>query len=88
MDPDELFSLGRGLLIHGNLDGAALRSKLDCIGKEVQQHLIQPDAVTADVLRVNIMNEHIELLLLGPHLGLDNADQAFHDLPQGDLIHI
>ena len=88
MGADEIVSLGRGLLIQGDVDAALHRRKFHSVGQQVQNHLVQTHTVTADVLRQNVVDEDVKLLLLGPHLGLDNVDDAVHHLPQGDLVDV
>ncbi len=34
------------------------------------------------------MDEHVKLLVLGADLGLGDADDAVHHLPEGDLVHV
>ena len=87
VNPNEILSLFRGFLVHGHIDLAPLGGKLHRVAKNIQQHLVQAYAVTAYVLRRNIVDGHIKLLVLGADLGLDNTDNAFQHLPQGNLIH-
>ena len=88
MGADVILSLGGLLLIQGNLNQAALGGEFQGVAQDVQQHLVQPHAVAADILRGDIVNGHVELLVLGPDLGLGDADDAVHHLPEGDLIHV
>ena len=74
--------------IEGHLNNAPLRGKLNGIGEEVEQDLIQTYTVTADVLCGNIVDVYIKFLLLRLHLGLADAHNPLDYFPQGDLIHI
>ena len=82
------FSLGRGTFVKGNQNRAALRSKFHGVGKQVQQHLVEPHAVAVYIFCRNVVNKHVKMLIFGLNLRLDNIDDAIHHLPQGNLIHI
>ena len=70
------------------MDNAPLRGELYGIGQEIEHNLIEAHTVTADVLRNDIVDEHVELLPLGADLRLNNTDQAVHKLPQGHQVGI
>ena len=85
----DIFIPFRGLfLIECHLYGTVLRRKLNRIGQEVQQNLIQAYTIAIDILSRNVMNEHIKMLLFCFHLWLYDTHDAVHDLPQGNLVHI
>ena len=88
MDTDEVLPLLRRLLVHGDLDPPLFGGELDGVAQDVEKHLVEPQAVTADILVGDVVDGHIELLALGADLGLNDADQAVHHLPQGYLIHV
>ena len=79
---------GRCLLCNCYIDRAAFRRKLDGIGQQVQQHLIQPYAVAVDLLGQDIADGNIKCLFLGFDLRLDNIDNTLHGLPQGEGLHV
>ena len=87
MNPDEVLSPVRGLLVHGYVNPPAVGGELHGVAQNIQQNLIEPHAVAAHIFRGNVMNGHIEMLALCPDLGLDDADDAVQHLPQGDLVH-
>lgn len=51
------FALGRRRFVQGNLNGAALRGKLNGVGQQVNQNLVQAHAVAQHVFRGDIVNE-------------------------------
>ncbi|CDC68676.1 putative uncharacterized protein [Oscillibacter sp. CAG:155] len=88
MCADIVSAPGRVLLGERHADGAALRCELQCVGEEVQQHLIEPHAVAVHLLGLDVLNEDVEGLLLGLHLRLDDIDDILRHLPQGQQIHV
>ena len=88
MGADVVLALGGLLLIQRHRNGPAVGRELHRIAQQVDEDLIEPQAVAAHVFRGDVVDGDVELLALGPDLGLDDIHNAVHDLPQGDLIHI
>ena len=76
------------LLLKIDIDSAALRRKLDRVGQEINQNLVQTDAVTMHILRLDFLNKNIKVLLPLLDLRLYDVHNAVHDLPKRYLIHI
>ena len=78
-------SLEPRILFQPDRNGSASRSKLDCIGQKIQQHLVQPCLVTIDILICHIHGIHIKLQLLRMDLPADNYLQIMKYIRQTDL---
>ena len=74
-----------GKLPHPHRDRAARRGKLDGIGQQIQQHLIQPGLIAVDVLIGHIHGVHIKLQLLRMDLPTDDRLQVMKHIRQTDL---
>ena len=73
------------ILLQTDRNGSACRRKLDGIGQQIQQHLVQPRLITIDVLVRNIHGIHIKLQLLRMDLPADDRLQIMKHLRQTDL---
>ena len=78
----------RILLLQVCIDRSTFRRKLKGIGQNVDQHLVQPYAVTMYLLSPAIADKDIKVLILGFYLGLHNIDNIFHGIPEGNLLII
>ena len=79
---------GGVLLGHGHGDAAPLGGEFQGVGEQVEQHLIEADAVAVDVLLGDILNEDVKALFSGLHLGLNDADNALGGLPEADHVQV
>ena len=66
-------------------DRAARRGKLDGVGQQVQQDLIQPGLVAIDILVGHIYGIHVKFQLLGVDLPADDGFQVVQHIGQVDL---
>ncbi len=87
-DTAPVLSLRRFFFKHGHPDTAALRSKLDGIGQEVEKYLIQPHTVAAYVLCADVMYKHVKILVFLFYLRLYDAHNTLDHFSEGNLIHI
>jgi len=74
-----------GKLPHPHRDGAARRGKLDGVGQQVQQDLIQPGLVAVDVLVGHVHDVHVKLQLLCVNLPADNGFQIVQHIRKVDF---
>ena len=77
----------RRLLIP-RLQGGAQQSIAAVIQKFQHELLHQPDAVAGHIFGGDVVDKHVELLPLVPHLELADEGDAVHHLPQGRLVQI
>ncbi len=79
----------RGILLRQiDIDSSVFRRKFNRVGEQINQNLIQPDTVTVHVLRLDLLNKNIKMLVFLPNLRLHDIHNTVHRLAQGDLIHI
>ena len=74
-----------GKLPHPHRDRAARRGKLDGVGQQVQQNLVQPGLVAVDVLVGHVHDVHVKLQLLCVNLPADNGFQIVQHIRKVDL---
>ena len=82
MGADKGGRLRKRLLIHHRLNRAVFRRKFGGVAQQVDQHLVQPHAVTVHILRKNVVGGRVEPLMLCLDLGLHDIDNAVHRLSQ------
>ena len=76
-------ALGRaGLLSNADAHHAAGGGELDSIGKDVQQHLIQPQRVGDDVLVHHVHGVDEQRQPFGTDVGLDDGAYIVHEIRQ------
>ncbi len=88
MGADKCIPLWRIFLIKRYLNGSLLRGKLHRISQKVDHHLVKPHTVAAHILGGYVLDGDTELLAFRLHLRLNDAHNAVHNLPEGDLVHI
>ena len=74
-----------GKLPHPHRDCAARRGKLDGVGQQVQQDLVQPGLVAVDVLVGHIRGVHIKFQLLCVNLPADDGFQVVQHIRKVDF---
>ena len=74
-----------GKLPHPHRDRAARRGKLDGVGQQIQQYLIQPGLIAVDVLIGHIHGVHIKLQLLCINLSADDGFQVVQHIRKVDF---
>ena len=74
-----------GQLPHPHRDRAARRSKLDGVGQDVQQDLVQPGLVAIDILVGHIHHVHIKFQLLCVDLPADDGFQIVQHIRKVDF---
>ncbi len=65
-----------------------LRREFHCIAQQINQHLVQPHAVTAHIFRKNLIRRRVKILVFRFHLRLYNIDNTIHHIPQGHRFNI
>jgi len=74
-----------GKLPHPHRDCAARRGKLDGVGQQVQQNLVQPGLVAVDVLVGHVHDVHVKLQLLCKNLPADDGFQIVQHIRKVDF---
>ena len=74
-----------GKLAHPHRDRAARRGKLDGVGQQVQQDLVQPGLIAVDILVGHIHRIHIKLQLFCVDLPADDGFQIVQHLRKVDF---
>ncbi len=69
-------------LSHGHAYGAAGLSILDGIAQKIDQHLIEPQLITADLVIDHIHGSDGQFLILGLHVRLEDAPKPLKNLFQ------
>ena len=75
-----------GQLCHPDRHCAARRGKLDRIGQQVQQHLIQTGLVTVHILVGDIYDVHVLHQLFGMNLPADDGLNIMENIGQVDFL--
>ena len=74
-----------GKLAHPHRDRAARRGKLDGVGQQVQQDLVQPGLIAVDILVGHIHRVHIKLQLFCVDLPADDGFQIVQHIRKVDF---
>ena len=77
--------MDRRLLDQPEADGSPGRRKLNGIGQDVEQHLIQTKLICNDILVLHILCIDQQILLLCRDISLDNGSEVMDDIRKMDI---
>ena len=79
---------GAGLFQHPDADGSAYRGKFDGIAGNIQQHLIEAQFISNNILMQDILGVDEKILLLCRNIGLDDGSQVVKHIRQMHLFFL